>query len=50
MTDNLKTLLELVQAHPNLPVVPIVDGEIFGDCENACFCALKTGSCQMRRR
>jgi len=31
LNENAKKLLELVATNPNLPIVPMVDAEIFGD-------------------
>ncbi len=31
MNENVKKLLELVKANPDLPIVPMVDAEICGD-------------------
>lgn len=31
MSENVRNLLALIEAHPELPVVPMVDAEICGD-------------------
>ena len=31
MTNNIKDLLTLIQENPDLPIVPMVDGEVVGD-------------------
>ena len=31
MTENVRNLIALIEAHPELPIVPMVDAEICGD-------------------
>ena len=32
MNDNIKTLIQLMDEHPNLPVIPVVGQDIVADC------------------